>query len=138
MGKNSAKSDKATKLTISQPADWVAAWREQAKRLGVTISTFLGDAALDAMDDDLAIGLSDRRVAGRPDNGRRMAVRNDLSGEIIYVDARKPLTASRLRRWRTALGATPECDALGGHGEQDDPVRYERLLRQAERVDDVD
>lgn len=134
MGKKPTEKHKHVKVSTTQPPGRVEAWREQASRRGQTVSEFLDDAAMASLDEDLAIGMSDRCTRGRPDEGRRMPIRNDLTGDTIHVDARTPLTRSRLIRWRNSLGATPECDALGGHGPQVDQERYDRLLRQAERL----
>lgn len=134
MGKKPAEKHKHVKVSTTQPPGRVEAWREQARRRGQTLSAFLDSAVMAALDDDLAVAMSERCSPGRPDEGRRMAIRNDLTGDTIHVDVRTPLTRSRLIRWRTSLGATPECDALGGHGPQVDQDRYDRLLAQAERM----
>ena len=54
---------------ISQPTEWIVAFKAQAKRNGETLSAFLGDCALANLDEDLAAGLTER-----PKRGQRKAV----------------------------------------------------------------
>ena len=51
---------------LMQPADWWAAFVEQAKRDGQSLSEWLGDCGLENLDSDLKKGLSERNGRGRP------------------------------------------------------------------------
>jgi len=66
----------------------------------------------------------------------KVTIRNEFAGNEITVDASKPVTAKKIRAWRSKLHAA-DCtsgDSLGGRGKQDDPEAYDALLMRAERV----
>lgn len=63
----------------------------------------------------------------------RVTIRNDFTGNAITVDASRPVTAKKVRAWRSKLHAA-DCtsgDTLGGRGPQSDPEAYEELLERA-------
>lgn len=66
----------------------------------------------------------------------KVTIRNEFTGNEITVDAGKPVTAKKVKAWRSKLHAA-DCksgDSLGGRGKQADPEAYEALLMRAERV----
>lgn len=66
----------------------------------------------------------------------RVTIRNDFTNLEITVDASKPLTARKIKTWRSKLHAA-DClsgDELGGRGKQADPEAYESLRDRAEQV----
>lgn len=66
----------------------------------------------------------------------KVTIRNEFTGNEITVDASKPVTAQKLKVWRSKLHAA-DCksgDDLGGRGKQADPESYESLLERAQLV----
>lgn len=66
----------------------------------------------------------------------KVTIRNEFTGNEITVDASKPVTAKKVKAWRSKLHAA-DCksgDDLGGRGKQADPDAYEALLIRAQRV----
>ena len=66
----------------------------------------------------------------------KVTIRNDFTGNEIRVDASRPVTAKKVKAWRSKLHA-PDCtsgDDLGGRGKQEDPEAYEALLLRAQQV----
>ncbi len=55
-----------SRITTSQPEDWVLAFKEQSDRNGETLAEFIGDCCRSNLDKDLREGLSERRPAHRP------------------------------------------------------------------------
>lgn len=55
-----------TRLTISNPEDWIDAVRDQADRDGQTVSEWLHDVAVANLDQDLAEQVGERPGLGRP------------------------------------------------------------------------
>lgn len=66
----------------------------------------------------------------------KVTIRNEFTGNEITVDASKPVTAKKVKAWRSKLHAA-DCtsgDELGGRGKQADPEAYEALLLRAQQV----
>lgn len=66
----------------------------------------------------------------------KVTIRNEFTGNEITVDASKPVTAKKVKAWRSKLHAA-DCtsgDDLGGRGKQADPEAYEALLLRAQQV----
>lgn len=63
-----------------------------------------------------------------------LVIDNDLNGRYAVIDCSKPLTLETLRKIANVTWPNDECDALGGHGSQVDPVKYAEVLKQAEAL----
>ena len=66
----------------------------------------------------------------------KVIIRNEFTGNEIAVDSSKPVTAKKVKLWRSKLHAA-DCksgDDLGGRGKQDDQTAYDALLVRAQRV----
>ena len=66
----------------------------------------------------------------------KVTIRNEFTGAVITVDPSKPVTAKKVRSWRSKLHAA-DCtsgDDLGGRGKQADPEAYEDFLVRAQKV----
>ena len=66
----------------------------------------------------------------------KVTIRNEFTGNEITVDPSKPVTAKKIKSWRSKLHAV-NCisgDDLGGRGKQADQSAYEALLQRAQRV----
>ena len=66
----------------------------------------------------------------------KITIRNEFTGNEITVDSSRPLTAKKIKAWRSKLH-TATCisgDDLGGRGKQDDQAAYEALLVRAQQV----
>jgi len=66
----------------------------------------------------------------------KVTIRNEFTGREITVDASKPLTAKKIKAWRSKLHGA-DCtsgDDLGGRGRQADADAYEALLSRAQQV----
>lgn len=53
---------------ITQPADWWAAFEAEAAKRNMPLSTFMGMAAAEMLDEDLRKELSKRSKSGRKKN----------------------------------------------------------------------
>ena len=53
-------------FNMTQPADWMGAFKEQAKRDGQSLAVWVGECLLANLDPDLRKGLSKRPPAHRP------------------------------------------------------------------------
>ena len=66
----------------------------------------------------------------------KVTIRNEFTGNEITVDAGKPVTAKKVKAWRSRLH-TADCtsgDDLGGRGKQDNQAAYDALLVRAQQV----
>ena len=66
----------------------------------------------------------------------KVTIHNDFTCRAITVDAGKPVTAKKVKTWRSKLHAA-NCtsgDDLGGRGKQADQDAYAALLLRAQRV----
>jgi len=66
----------------------------------------------------------------------KVVISNEFTGREITVDATKPITARKIKTWRSKLHAA-RCtsgDDLGGRGKQVDQEAYDVFLSRAQRV----
>jgi hypothetical protein len=59
------------RILVSQPIEWIEAFKIQAKRNGESLSEFLGDCAKVNLDKDLRMAINDER----PKRGPKSAVK---------------------------------------------------------------
>jgi hypothetical protein len=53
-------------LNLTQPPEWLIAFRKQAKRDRLNLSKWVGECCVANLDDDLRKKLPERRSRGRP------------------------------------------------------------------------
>lgn len=54
------------RINITQPSDWVEAFKAQAEKDGLTLSEWMGEACLARLPDKVRKKLSERTLVGRP------------------------------------------------------------------------
>lgn len=57
---------KTDRCNMTQPSDWLEAFKAQAKKENVSFSEWIGDCGLAFLPDDVKRNLSERQPAHRP------------------------------------------------------------------------